>query len=366
MKRFPPWFRGFGLPGERLTCQSVLLLSKKKLHLSVKFRLLPSNCSDTKFINLSTKPGGVYEEKSSKQMMSVMMYPVSEAVLLDGIEQRLLFPAGPSSLRFGTPDRKAPAVDLLVAVPPPVVTDLCSRREALRAQVDIGALGAPEPQVETEQQELEALWRSAVAALSPHLGEEAARARVEASLRAEKLAQDSLSQVRLKHFKLTLRIRRLEAELREEEEFNREVLEVKNQQLEAERRQKELTERKAAEIKQLINENIRVSQVLPKVKEKLCQIQVEVQNKRQQLAEVEAVVMEKKDLLTRTKQACHRLQRDNLRLQERRGLLGNRVLLQDFEDTVDAADELENRLETLELQHADMISCCHKLRNLME
>uniref|UniRef100_A0A3P9KYD7 CCDC113/CCDC96 coiled-coil domain-containing protein n=1 Tax=Oryzias latipes TaxID=8090 RepID=A0A3P9KYD7_ORYLA len=220
--------------------------------------------------------------------------------------------------------------------------------------------------VETEQQELEALWRSAVAALSPHLGEEAARARVEASLRAEKLAQDSLSQVRLKHFKLTLRIRRLEAELREEEEFNREVLEVKNQQLEAERRQKELTERKAAEIKQLINENIRVSQVLPKVKEKLCQIQVEVQNKRQQLAEVEAVVMEKKDLLTRTKQACHRLQRDNLRLQERRGLLGNRVLLQDFEDTVDAADELENRLETLELQHADMISCCHKLRNLME
>ncbi|XP_011486034.1 coiled-coil domain-containing protein 96 isoform X1 [Oryzias latipes] len=222
--------------------------------------------------------------------------------------------------------------------------------------------------VETEQQELEALWRSAVAALSPHLGEEAARARVEASLRAEKLAQDSLSQVRLKHFKLTLRIRRLEAELREEEEeeFNREVLEVKNQQLEAERRQKELSERKAAEIKQLINENIRVSQVLPKVKEKLCQIQVEVKNKRQQLAEVEAVVMEKKDLLTRTKQACHRLQRDNLRLQERRGLLGNRVLLQDFEDTVDAAEQLENRLETLELQHADMISCCYKLRNLME
>ncbi|XP_023821646.1 uncharacterized protein LOC111949232 [Oryzias latipes] len=125
------------------------------------------------------------------------------------------------------------------------------------------------------------LWRSAVAALSPHLGEEAARARVEASLRAEKLAQDSLSQVRLKHFKLTLRICRLEAELREEEEeeFNREVLEVKNQQLEAERRQKELTERKAAEIKQLINENIRVSQVLPEVKEKLCQIQVEVKNK---------------------------------------------------------------------------------------
>uniref|UniRef100_A0A3P9JGR9 CCDC113/CCDC96 coiled-coil domain-containing protein n=1 Tax=Oryzias latipes TaxID=8090 RepID=A0A3P9JGR9_ORYLA len=301
-------------------------------------------------------------------MMSVMMYPVSEAVLLDGIEQRLLFPAGPSSLRFGTPDRKAPAVDLLVAVPPPVVTDLCSRREALRAQVDIGALGAAEPQVETEQQELEALWRSAVAALSPHLGEEAARARVEASLRAEKLTQDSLSQVRLKHFKLTLRICRLEAELREEEEeeFNREVLEVKNQQLEAKRRQKELTERKAAEIKQLINENIRVSQVLPKVKEKLCQIQVEVQNKRRQLAEVEAVVMEKKDLLTRTKQARHRLQRDNLRLQERRGLLGNRVLLQDFEDTVDAAEQLENRLETLELQHADMISCCHKLKNLME
>lgn len=75
------------------------------------------------------------------------MYPVSKAVLLDSIEQRLLFPAGPSSLRLGTPEREPSAVDLLVAVPSPVVPDLRARRETLRAQLDVGAVGAAEPQV---------------------------------------------------------------------------------------------------------------------------------------------------------------------------------------------------------------------------
>ena len=75
------------------------------------------------------------------------MYPVSKSILLDGIEQRLLFPAGPSSLCLGTPEREPTAVDLLVAVPSPVVTDLRAHREALRAQLDVGAVGAAKPQV---------------------------------------------------------------------------------------------------------------------------------------------------------------------------------------------------------------------------
>lgn len=75
------------------------------------------------------------------------MYPVSKSILLDGIEQRLLFPAGPSSLCLGTPEREPTAVDLLVAVPSPVITDFCTRREALRTQFDIRAVGAAKSQV---------------------------------------------------------------------------------------------------------------------------------------------------------------------------------------------------------------------------
>lgn len=75
------------------------------------------------------------------------MYPVSKAVLFDGIEQRLFFPAGPPSLRLGTPERESPAVHQLVTVPSAVVTDLCTGREALRTQLDVGTLRAAKPQV---------------------------------------------------------------------------------------------------------------------------------------------------------------------------------------------------------------------------
>lgn len=99
-------------------------------------------------------------------------------------------------------------------------------------------------------------------------------------------------------------------------------------------------------------------QLLSNVKEKLFWGQMEVQAKREQLAEVEATVARKRDLLTRTKQARNRLQRDNLRLKESRGLLGNRVLLRDFEDTVDASDRLEERLEDLKGRQAEIVFSC--------
>lgn len=65
----------------------------------------------------------------------------------------------------------------------------------------------------------------------------------------------------------------------------------------------------------------------------------------------------KKDILTRTKQACKRLQRDNQRLKEQRGLLGNTALLQDFSDTVDASKQLEKRLENLKDAREEIFRC---------
>ncbi len=82
---------------------------------------------------------------------------------------------------------------------------------------------------------------------------------------------------------------------------------------------------------------------------------MEVQAKREQLAEMEAMVAKKRDRLTRTKQARNSLQKDNLRLKEHRGLLGNRVLLRDFEETVDSSDHLEKQLEKLKNQQADIV-----------
>lgn len=74
----------------------------------------------------------------------------------------------------------------------------------------------------------------------------------------------------------------------------------------------------------------------------------------------------KRDLLTRTKQARNGLQRDNLRLKECRGLLGNRVLLRDFEDTVDASDHLEEQLENLKGRRAEIDFNCGRWKKNLE
>lgn len=103
-------------------------------------------------------------------------------------------------------------------------------------------------------------------------------------------------------------------------------------------------------------------QLLSNVKEKLFWSQMEVQAKREQLATMEAMVARKRDLLTRTRQARNGLQRDNMRLKEHRGLLGNSVLLRDFEDTVDVSDQLEEQLEDLKCRQAEMVFSCGRWR----
>ncbi|XP_076581170.1 cilia- and flagella-associated protein 184 [Chaetodon auriga] len=216
--------------------------------------------------------------------------------------------------------------------------------------------------VENEWRAFTALKQdAAVAVLSRHLGKQAAQAKVESILAAEQLRQDELIKLRLKHIKLRIKIHRLEAELRDREEHARDPLQLQFEQLQAERLElKKHTEKQNEEslkLQRRISSNL---ELLTNIKEKLFWSQAEVQAKREELAEVEAAVARKRDLLTRTKQARNSLQRDNLRLKEHRGLLGNRVLLRDFEDTVDASEHLEDQLEKLKGQQAETVLSCRR------
>eukprot|EP00064_Thunnus_orientalis_P003179 superscaffoldBa00000252_g3188 len=207
----------------------------------------------------------------------------------------------------------------------------------------------------------------AVTMLSRRLGKQAAQAKVESTLAAEQLRQDELIKLRLKHIKLRIRIHRLEAELRDREERARDPLQLQFEQLQAERlEQKKHSEKQREESLKLQKKISSSLELLSNIKEKLYWSQMEVQAKREQLAEVEAMVARKRDLLTRTKQARSGLQRDNLRLKERRGLLGNRVLLRDFEDTVDASDHLAEKLENLKCRQAEMVLSCGRRKNKLE
>ncbi|XP_034757201.1 coiled-coil domain-containing protein 96 [Etheostoma cragini] len=222
--------------------------------------------------------------------------------------------------------------------------------------------------VENEWRELLALKQDvAVTVLSRRLGKQASQAKVEATLVKEKLLQQELIMLRRKHIKLRIKIHRLEAELREGEERARDPLHVQFVQLQAERLElKKHTKKQKEESLKMQKKISSGLELMSNIKEKLFWSQMEVQAKREQLAMMETTVARQRDLLTRTRQVRNGLQRDNMRLKEQRGLLGNSVLLQDFEDTVDVSDQLEEQLEDLKCRQAEMVFSCGRWRKKLE
>ncbi|XP_023201342.1 coiled-coil domain-containing protein 96-like [Xiphophorus maculatus] len=225
---------------------------------------------------------------------------------------------------------------------------LAARRQAeeLRAQAR-DKLG----KVEAEWEVFLALKRdAALEALSPRLGTDLARSKVQAVLTAEQLRQNQLTRLRLKHFSLRSRVQRLEAELRGQDP----------QRVQSERLQASMLERKEEagrereESRKLQRRICSSLEVLSNIREKLLWSQAEVRAKRQQLAEVEVLVAEKRDVLIQTRLERNRLQRANGRLNLRRGLLGDRDLLLDLEQTLDASQLLEKHLEELRLRKAEV------------
>ncbi|XP_038586772.1 coiled-coil domain-containing protein 96 [Micropterus salmoides] len=216
--------------------------------------------------------------------------------------------------------------------------------------------------VENEWRAFVALKRDlAVTFLS--LGKQAAQAKVESTLAAEQLRQDELIKLRLNHIKLRTKIHRLEAELWNREEHTRDPLKLQFEQLQAERLElKKHTEKQNEESLKMQKKISSSLEVLSNVKEKLFWSKTEVQAKREQLVKVDATVARMRGLLTKTKQARNSLQRDNQRLKECCGLLGNRVLLQDFEDTVDYSEHLEEQLENLKGRQAEIVFSCGRWR----
>lgn len=102
--------------------------------------------------------------------------------------------------------------------------------------------------------------------------------------------------------------------------------------------------------------------VLSQFREKLQFVEAENQGRKAELMDIETVLSQKRDVLTKMKQARDRLRRNNLKLQQKCGLLGNEALLRDFEEKVDAAELLSQRLETLKCHHAALILTCRGIQ----
>ncbi|XP_066481751.1 cilia- and flagella-associated protein 184 [Tiliqua scincoides] len=194
-------------------------------------------------------------------------------------------------------------------------------------------------------------------------GKQAAVKQVEQIQKKELSKEREVTEVRLENIKLKHRIQRLEASLKAQEELAEGLHLIDFEQLKIENQTyNEKIEERNEELQKLRRKITNTVQVLTQVKEKLQFVEAKNQSQKAQLLAVEALVAQRRDLLTRTKQARDRLRMDNEKLQQRCGLLGNRLLLRDFEDKVDAAEILNTRLEHLKHHHAGLTLACQGVK----
>lgn len=103
--------------------------------------------------------------------------------------------------------------------------------------------------------------------------------------------------------------------------------------------------------------------VLSQFREKLQFVEAENQGRRAELMDIETILSQKRNALTKTKQARDKLRRNNLKLQQQCGLLGNETLLRDFGEKVDTVELLSQRLEALKHHYAGLILTCRGIQN---
>lgn len=223
-------------------------------------------------------------------------------------------------------------------------------------------------QVKQELRSFAALkYEAAMTALTGKVGKQAALAKVE-QLQADGLKQeDKLACVRLNSIKLKNKICQFEMALRSKRELADGLLLMDFEQLKAENKTfKDKMNERNEELRILKTKVACSVQGISHVKEKLHFMQIENKAKHTQLAKADTLVALKREVLTRTRQVRDGLRADNLKLQQRCGLLGNTTLLRDFEEKVDTSECLQQRLEMLKRRHAELILKCAGVKQKIE
>ncbi|ETE61696.1 Coiled-coil domain-containing protein 96, partial [Ophiophagus hannah] len=194
-------------------------------------------------------------------------------------------------------------------------------------------------------------------------GRQAAIKEVDKIQAKEQSKEKEMTEVRLENIKLKHRIQKLDASLKTQEELAEGLHLIDFEQLKIENQTyNEKIEERNEELQKLRRKVTNTVQVLSQVKEKLQFVEAENQGQKAQLMAVESLVAQNRDILTRTKQARDRLRIDNQRLQQKCGLLGNTLLLRDFEEKVDAAEILKKKLEILKRHHAGLSLTCNGIK----
>ncbi|XP_036133741.1 coiled-coil domain-containing protein 96 [Molossus molossus] len=186
-------------------------------------------------------------------------------------------------------------------------------------------------------------------------GRQAALREVEQIQALEDKKEKEMSAVRLENVQLKQSLVHFETRMRAQEDTTEGLFLIDFEQLKIENQTfNEKVEERNEELLKLhskVNNNV---QIITHVKEKLHFVDIENACKKSQLLEIEAQVALRRDILTKTKQTRDSLRIDNIKLNQKCGLLGKESLLRDLEEKVGRTEQLKEHLEFLKRHHAGL------------
>lgn len=192
---------------------------------------------------------------------------------------------------------------------------------------------------------------------------QAALREVEQIQASEDKKEKAISAVRLENVQLKRSLVHFENRLRAQEGQTEGLLLIDFEQLKTENQTlHEKVEERNEELLKLRSKVTNHVQIITHVKEKLHFVDIENACKKSELMEIEAQVALKRDILTKAKQARDSLRIDNIKLNQKCGLLGKEALLRDMEEKVDRTEELSQHLEALKHHHAGLILSCRGVK----
>ncbi|XP_060705532.1 coiled-coil domain-containing protein 96 [Hemiscyllium ocellatum] len=246
------------------------------------------------------------------------------------------------------------------------------REEVESYQEQIADLSA---QCEEKQQLTEYAWRMfmsrkrsvAKTIINKRPGRHAALLELERIQNIEEQKEKEMRQIRFLTIKMKNKLKYYEYQLKAKEELAGGLNLIDYEQLKIENQSYgEKIEERNEEVTKMRKKIAVTVGIMTHIKEKLEYVEAENVEKKNQLMDLEAVVAQKREILTKTKQARDRVRAANFKLKEKCGLLCNKVLLRDYEDNVDTSDRLQQKLEVLKRQHADLTLDSYGIKKKIE
>jgi len=197
---------------------------------------------------------------------------------------------------------------------------------------------------------------SAARSVSLYTGKAPPQKEIDAIMQREQQKEYEVVSVRLENIKLKNQLKKREQELKAKEELGEGLHMIDFEQLKIENQTyNEKIEERNEELMKLKKKINNTVQILTHVKEKLQFVLAENEKEKANLSIYDEDVKKNRDILNKTKHSRDSLRVDNLRLKQNSGLLGNTVLLRDFEECVDKNDNIESQIEHLKRKHAELV-----------